>query len=578
MKTFEILRFFWINAIKPYKWWFFLILQAPFLTGFYYLIYTYSIRLIVDIIAQDFNYYEVLYPAFLFVFSEVYVAIIWRISEFASWKSQPFMRRHLISVIMDMMFKKQISFFKEQTSGSLQSRYKTIISDYEEIFHGFGHRLLPRVIICCVATISVINVSFKISLFTFIWSCFFFPVMLRLMKRLQILSSDSANAMHSLNGVVGDCLNNMDAVYIFGRQEHEKMLTSQENTNSWIPKDIKVKKYNFKIQFIGSLFYTSMLVFIICDLLYLKKHNQITIGQFTFVIGLMYSFLDKVWRIVDDMGYFIEKIGNLKASLELFKIDTSSPPSEQFQFGFGEVEFKNVTFSYDPKDGNILYNFNLLIKDNEKVGLVGTSGAGKTTLASLLLNTYPLDEGEILISGQNISNFNTNSVIENISLIPQNINLFNRSILDNIKYGKLDATYEEVVEACKMANIHSFIESLPEGYNTIVGERGSRISGGQKQRIAIARAILKHAQILILDEATSSLDSESEKAIQEALTNLMKDKTVTVIAIAHRLSTLKNMDRIIVLDKGKIIEEGTHNELIKKDGLYKKLWHHQQMI
>ncbi len=578
MNTFQAIRFLWINAIKPYKRWFFLILQAPLLSGFYYLIYTHSVRLIVDIIGKDFTYREVLYPAFLFIFSEIYTATIWRIADFATWKSQPYMRQHLISAVIDMMFGKEVAFFKEQTSGSIQSRYKTIISDYEEILYGFIHRFLPRVAVCCISTIAVVNISMRLSLFTLLWSLIFFPVMIRLMKKMQVLSCAAANAMHNLNGVVGDCINNMETVYTFGRQNYEKLVVSEENNKNWIPKDISVKKYNFKIQFIGTLFYTTMLVFVICDLIFLKKHNQISVGQFTFVVGLIYTFLDKIWRIVDDIGYFIEKFGNLKASIELLQPDKISKNNSKFEFKFGEVEFKNIIFSYDKGDEKILKNFSLKIKDNEKIGLVGTSGAGKTTLTSLLFKFYTPDKGEVLISGNDIEKFDSNSIIENISLIPQNINLFNRTILENIQYGNLNATQEEVEEACKMANIHDFIINLPEGYNTKVGEKGARISGGQRQRIAIARAILKHAPILILDEATSSLDSESEKAVQDALNNLMKDKTVTVIAIAHRLSTLKNMDRIVVLDKGIVVEEGTHQELIKKDGLYKKLWHHQQMI
>ena len=211
-------------------------------------------------------------------------------------------------------------------------------------------------------------------------------------------------------------------------------------------------------------------------------------------------------------------------------------------------------------------DFSLLIHSGEKVGLVGHSGSGKSTLVRLLSRYYDIQKGTISIDGQNIAKVRQDSIRQQIALIPQEPGLFNRSIMDNIRYGKPDASDEDVYKAAKMARIHDFIIGLPKGYETAVGERGLMLSGGQRQRIAIARAILKDAPILILDEATSALDSESEKYIQDSLKELMRGKTV--IAIAHRLSTLKEMDRIVVMDNGKIVESGTHSELLAKQGTY----------
>ena len=205
--------------------------------------------------------------------------------------------------------------------------------------------------------------------------------------------------------------------------------------------------------------------------------------------------------------------------------------------------------------------------------MVGHSGSGKSSMINLLLKYFKLRKGTIFIDGQNINNITQDSLRENIAIIPQDTLLFHRTLMENIRYGKPTATDEEVIEASKQAHLHEFITELPEKYHSCVGERGIKLSGGQRQRIAIARAILKDAPILILDEATSSLDSYTEKLIQDSINFLIKDKLKTVIAIAHRLSTLKGMDRIIVLDKGKIIEEGTHNELIQNNhSIYKKLW------
>jgi ATP-binding cassette subfamily B protein len=238
--------------------------------------------------------------------------------------------------------------------------------------------------------------------------------------------------------------------------------------------------------------------------------------------------------------------------------------------------FENVTFSYEPSKP-IFSDLSLNIKPGEKIGLVGMSGAGKSTLVSLLLKYFDINQGRILIDNQNISQYSEDTIRAHVAVIPQDILLFHRSILDNIRYGNLESSEEAVMIAARMANIHDLIMSLPEQYQTLVGERGVKLSGGQRQRIAIARAILKNAPILILDEATSSLDTETEQLIQVSLDNLLEDSNVTVLAIAHRLSTLKHMDRIIVLENGKIVEEGSHNALIARDSVYKRLWEMQKI-
>ena len=243
------------------------------------------------------------------------------------------------------------------------------------------------------------------------------------------------------------------------------------------------------------------------------------------------------------------------------------------QVSSGAIEFKEVIFSYN-QTRRVINNFSLMVRPKEKVALVGPSGAGKTTLINLLLRSYDLEKGKILIDGQKISRVTLDSLHENIALVPQDPILFHRTLMENILYGQPKAGKKEVLAAAKKANAHEFIVSFPEGYKTYVGERGVKLSGGERQRAAIARAILKNAPILVMDEATSSLDSESEKLIQDALAVLMKDKTVLVIA--HRLSTIMKMDRIVVLDQGRIVEEGSHADLLKrKNGLYKRLWERQ---
>ena len=239
--------------------------------------------------------------------------------------------------------------------------------------------------------------------------------------------------------------------------------------------------------------------------------------------------------------------------------------------GKADIALKVVFFRYseDPSEA-VFESLNLNIPAGQKIGLVGTSGAGKSTLASLLLRFYDIDKGKITIAGKDIAKLTQHSLRKHIAVIPQDTALFHRSLMENIRYGNLGASDEDVIKAAKKAHAHDFIKDLPDQYQTMVGERGVKLSGGQRQRIAIARAILKDAPILILDEATSALDSESEALIQDSLSKLMKGKTV--IAIAHRLSTIAKLDRLLVMQKGKIIEDGTHNELLKKKGYYARLW------
>ncbi len=264
---------------------------------------------------------------------------------------------------------------------------------------------------------------------------------------------------------------------------------------------------------------------------------------------------ERVFELLDETP---EKINSIQNTAEAQKIK-------------GNVTFKNVAFSYHSrKEIKVLKDVSFTANFGQKIAIVGPSGTGKSTIASLLLRFYNIDEGEILVDGKNIYDFDLESLRGNMSIVPQDVILFGGTIRENIAYGKPNATEEEIVTASKQANAYNFIESFPEKFETIVGERGIKLSGGQRQRIAIARALLKNPSILILDEATSSLDSESEKLVQEALEILMEGRTS--IIIAHRLSTIRSADQILVLDKGKITEQGTHQELIAlENGIYKNL-------
>jgi ATP-binding cassette subfamily B protein len=293
------------------------------------------------------------------------------------------------------------------------------------------------------------------------------------------------------------------------------------------------------------------------------NYTAITVDQlFSFSNNSLRSYN----RAIGDTSEFVETLGQ-EAEVQ----DPETP--QKLRMGRGTIEFKNVTFKHNGADTPIFNKLNLKIKPGEKVGLVGHSGSGKTTFTRLLMRFSDIQSGEILIDGQNIANVTQEDLHTQIAYVPQEPLLFHRSIRENIAYGRLEAEQAAIEATAKMASASEFIDTLPQGYDTLVGERGVKLSGGQRQRIVIARAMLKNAPILALDEATSALDSESEILIQDALWKLMENRTA--IVIAHRLSTIQKMDRIVVMDDGKITEQGSHQELINKGGTYAKLWAHQ---
>ena len=304
----------------------------------------------------------------------------------------------------------------------------------------------------------------------------------------------------------------------------------------------------------------------------------ISIGTLLTFNALLAYFLTPIENIVNFQSTLQSAIVAAERLEEIIEYDSDKNKEELNKIKFinlkGDIEFKNLKFRYGSR-ALILDNINIKIRENEKIALVGESGSGKTTVSKLLMKFYPINEGEIIINNSNINDIDTEILREKIAYISQETFLFNKTIFENLTIGKNNISYEQVIEACKKAQIHDFINTLPARYNTVIEENGSNFSGGQRQRLSIARAILKNPDILIMDEATSNLDSITEKVINNTMNDFMKNKTA--IIIAHRLSTIQNCDNIYVLEKGKVIENGNHNELINKKGFYYNLWSNQTL-
>ena len=558
-------------------------LLAPAIAGFYPFAYNYAIKLflnIMDVRETPLTYHSVLLPIALFLGIQLALDLAWRISNIAEWKSEPYVRRSILLQSYDYVQHHSYSFFQDNHTGAISSKLKALLDGYDKFWAEMHHGLLSKIFRIIINLTALLFVNIYIGLFIIVWCAVYMPIMYRLSLKVNALSFADSESRHSIMGQISDKITNMMSVFAFSARKHEYQSLEQQISNDFIPKQIRAYRYSFMMQVIGGLLYLMMFVFVLFFMLHLKIQGLISIGDFAFVFGIVLIASDDLWQTTVSLQDFSMAMGDLRSSLAIIMTpqqNLDSPDARELIVKTPKIEFNNVCFSYNAKD-YIFTNLNLSISPAEKIGLVGHSGSGKSSLVNLLLRYFLYNSGEIIIDGQNINNVTQDSLRANIAIIPQDTMLFHRSIMDNIRFGKQDATDAEVIEASKKAHIHEYIITLPDQYNAQVGERGIKLSGGQRQRIAIARAILKNSPILILDEATSALDSHTEQLIQDSLNLIIEDKSKTVIAIAHRLSTLKHMDRIIVLDKGVIIEQGTHNQLINNSAsLYKKLWEYQEI-
>ncbi len=383
-----------------------------------------------------------------------------------------------------------------------------------------------------------------------------------------------SESVTTLSGKIVDSITNAMSVRLFSRGHYESEYLKKAQRDEI--KKANQALWNMEImRLFQGIAGVSMILGMIFTLVHGWIHKWVTLGDFSLIGMLSFWVLGMVWYLSYQLGLFVRESSTINEALTLISAKhdiTDAKDTQLLKVKKADICFDKVTFEYQ-KNNPIFYELNVTIPAGQKVGLVGFSGSGKSTFVNLMLRLYDLTRGQILIDGQNIANVTQDSLRENIAMIPQDPSLFHRTLMENIRYGRLDATDDEVIEASKLAHCHEYIEKLTEGYEALVGERGVKLSGGQRQRIAIARAILKKAPILILDEATSSLDSVTEKLIQDSLKHLMHEKTTLVIA--HRLSTLADMDRILVFHKGEIIEEGTQEALLKKNGHFAHLWRMQ---
>jgi ATP-binding cassette subfamily B multidrug efflux pump len=441
--------------------------------------------------------------------------------------------------------------------------------------------ILIYVVIYFLTMILVIGKFNYVLMLPFVaWVLLYISALIYFVPRLSKLSRNQADARSLMTGRITDAYTNISTIKLFshaGREANFAKVAMKEFLAS-VNNQMRLVSW---IEIINHLLSMLLVIGTAIAAIWLWSNNEIMVGVIATSTAMALRLNGISHWVMWEMTSLYEQVGTLQDGLNTLSMHQEikdEKNAKDLQIKKASVSFQNIVFNYPAQKKSVIHNFSLHIKPGEKVGLVGRSGSGKSTLVNLLLRFYDLKAGVIMIDNQDISKVKQNSLREKIGMVTQDTSLLHRSVKDNIVYGRPNATQKEIIHAAKRAKAHDFIMQLEDnffrkGYEAHVGERGVKLSGGQRQRISIARVMLKDAPILLLDEATSALDSEIEVVIQQSLYQLMEGKTV--IAIAHRLSTIAAMDRLIVIDKGKIIEEGSHAELIKKKGLYARLWKHQ---
>ena len=513
----------------------------------------------------------------LYGVSELWSSVIgWRLVLYLVWTFETAMQRDLYAQCFSKLTNQTLFFHSNKFGGSLVSQTNKLVGAVESLWETIIWSILPLVVSLVGSIIILSTLLWQYALFLLIFSIVFSIVVYYGSKPMAKLTKKEAKASNKLNGQLADVISNILAVKSSGAEATEQKFFTK-TVNSWRNSSLDVMRGLLKVSTIYSSINMVIKIGAIAFAVYAAQNDLVSVASVYLIITYTGSVAHELWNMNGIMRNYNRIIGNANDMVEILQTPTTliDKSNSKLKVTNGEISIDKIIFTHDEGQGDTLFHdFSLDIKPGEKIGLVGASGSGKTTLTKLLLRFADIDSGRITIDGQDISEVTQASLRAKIAYVPQEPLLFHRSVRENIAYGRPDATDAEIEEAAKKAGAYDFIIGLKDGFDTMVGERGTKLSGGQRQRVAIARAILKDAPILVLDEATSALDSESEALIQKSLETLMENRTS--IVIAHRLSTIAKLDRIIVLKNGKIVEDGSHDELInKKRGVYAKLWARQ---
>jgi ATP-binding cassette subfamily B protein len=570
---------FLLHFFRYYRWWYVLIVILEIGASTSGILTPYAIGQIVgnvtDVIgAQEQIFTAVAFPLGLYVLLNLSEVIFSRASSACRINIAPRLRARVTSELYAYLQHHSHRFLSNNFAGALASRISETSMGVNMTLWTLIFDFLPIAVTLAVSIILLWHASVELSLFTLIWALLFLSISYWLARRCRPLAQKSAEARSTTTGKVVDAVTNLASVRLFAMLDFERgyldgyLRNEISASRRWLWSNEKILWFQ----------YLSALILKVGTLLFallLWQRNHISVADFVMSVSLSLLIIGEVRNVSRRFIDLFEYIGNIANGVHTIVRDheiVDRPDAQPLRITHGCIELRDVSFGYTPHS-KVFDGLNLRIEGGQRVGLVGYSGSGKSTLLNLILRLYDPQQGSILIDGQDIRDVTQQSLHEQISLIPQDPGLFHRTLLENIRYGRPDADRDEIELAARRADAHDFIQQMPSQYESLVGERGVKLSGGQRQRISIARVIVKNAPILIMDEATSSLDSITEQAIQNSLDTLMQNKTV--IVVAHRLSTIAHLDRILVFNRGRIVEDGSHADLLAAGGAYARLWNRQ---
>ena len=539
----------------------------------------YALKLLIDGISEHSDdrttIFQHVAPA-LWLGGSAWLSVIamWRLKEWSESRIMPRFEAQIRMGVLGQVMHQSHAYFADQQAGNLANKIADLPRSARSIVMLIAHPgvATAAVLVVSLALMAVLSPAFALVLG--VWVAVHLSVTLYLSAVVHQCAEGNAKDKSVLSGGIVDVLANITSVRLFARRSYELSYVGKKQALEAASNALLIIRTN-QLRLFMDLAFLTMLGCMAYFVVVKWQQRQLSTGDVVYVFNMSWAVIMQMWFLGHSLTDLFREVGVARQALELVSAprDVQNIPNAQpLRINKGQIEFQNVGFHY-LRGNNIFENKSLVIEAGQKVGLVGFSGSGKTTFAHLILRFYDVASGRILIDGQDISLVCQDSLRANIAMIPQDASLFHRTLMENIRYARLHASDQDVITASQRAHCHEFISRLPSGYDSLVGERGTKLSGGQRQRIAIARAFLKDAPILILDEATSALDSVTEKHIQTGLHELMQGRTT--IVIAHRLSTLSEMDRILVFDQGHVVQDGSHELLLKQGGHYARMWQMQ---